>query len=140
MINVNTIDKKITRGAVLVKAHEHGGCYWITPLGEAMVKIEQNEIVVENKKFSRIFREAMITGNVEDAFAIQYYKGMILPGNIHILEQLEPPIPDEPEECLYWLTEDRIARDEAGNAIYRYSYYAPGEVWNKSGEIDSLLI
>ena len=139
MINIDTIVKKITRGAVLVAGHKYGGCYWITALGEAMVKIEQNEVIVENKKFSTLLREAVITGDIGDAFNIEYYKGKQLPGNIHIVEQLEPPIPEEPEELLMW-KDDKVVRDPEGNAVWRYTYYTPSEIWDKSGDIDTLIV
>lgn len=132
--------REVKRGAVHITGHPQGGVYYVNELGELLVRLEQVDVWGENGRMKKLVRQSMIAGDPIAMIQREYWKNQQLPGNIRIIEQLEPPIPDEPEECLYW-NEDHseIQRDKDGYAIYRYQTYCPTEKWEANGEIDQII-
>ena len=133
-------DRKINRGTVHVVGHDYNSVLWVNENAELFVKLEQIEVWTEAGKLKKFARKSFIAGEWWDIIERNYFHNLSLPGNIRIIEQLSPPIPDEPEECLYW-KEDKSAveRDFEGNVIYRYQSYFPTENWSPAGEIDEIV-
>jgi hypothetical protein len=133
--------KKVNRGIVHVVAHSYQGVYYINPTGNLSVNIQQIDIWKGEKGLKKLVREVSLSEDIEQMLFNDYKNGQGLPGNICIIEQLQPVIKDSPEEHLYWNEEKTMVhRDNAGNAIYRYQTYCPNEPYQLTKEIDTLIL
>jgi hypothetical protein len=135
------MEKNITRGLVHVIAHDYEGVYHIEEDGNLSINIQQIEAWKEGRVNKKCVKSSIITGNFDQMLFTGYRSNQSLTGNICIVEQTEPVIEDQPEEYLYWNEEKtKVHRDNTGTPIYRYQMYCPNEPYQKTGEVDKLLM
>ncbi len=70
---------------------------------------------------------SLIFGEVDELKELNWQNGMVLPGNIVVLEQLEPFNNDEPSKDYKIAGSTGIICCLDGQPIYRRSYYEPNE-------------
>jgi hypothetical protein len=132
--------KNLKRSAVQVVFHKYGGIYHVTENGEILINIKQVDIWMDNGRVQTFERKSFIVDNYDKIIYKDYDKMKYLPGNIEIIEQLEPPIPHDPEYGLQW-NEDhtQVLRDKESNVVYKYPIYNPSSEWKQVGNIDYFL-
>lgn len=112
---------KIVRSNVYVKANPFGGVYEITDDPNLMrVMLEQTVVWWEGDRLRREVRKVEHFTN-----SALFKKGTILPGNICIAFQIEPILPEDPEEFMHYDKDGYISKTPEGFPIYTYYYYAP---------------
>jgi hypothetical protein len=136
----NKEKKNVKRSAVIPVAHAYGGVCYVTENAELLVNIKQIDIWIEKGRLKTLERTSFVVDQYSKIIYGDCTNAKYLPGNIQIIEQLEPPILSDPEYGLVWNdSHTQILRNKEGCAIYRYSTYNPSSKWEPTGEIDYFL-
>lgn len=132
-------ERKINRGVVHIVTNSQGSTLEVIEGGEFLLRLQQIEMWLEDSKMHTNTKESVITGKAKKILAMGNDDNHV-PGNIRIIEQLEPPIPEDTEACIYYNEQDEIMRDDRGNVVYRYLLYISDEEYEPHKEIDTIII
>ncbi len=121
----------INRGKVHIIENEQGKLSALTDEGKVRISIRQIEVHNVDGYLKTVTKEHYMDCPTE-ILGYKLRKGETLPGNIHIIQQIEPYNEDDHMEALLW-------KDE-GKAIYEVKWYSEQEEYQPSMEFDKFLV
>jgi hypothetical protein len=128
----------INRGKVHIIENEQGKLSSLTDEGKVRISIRQIELHMVEGRGKTVVKEHYMDCPI-DLLRYTLRKGHTLPGNIHIIQQLEPYNEDDHMEALLW-KDGKVVRTEDNKAIYEIKWYSEQEEWQPTAEIDKLLV
>lgn len=130
--------KVIRRGKVHVVENEQGKIFSITEDSKVKVNIRQLELHVVDSIAKKVIKEHYMECPME-FMGFRVKKGTIVPGNIHIVQQVEPYNEDDLLDGLLW-KDNQVVKTELGQPIYEIRWYDEQEKFEPELEIDRLLL
>ncbi len=104
----------------------YGGVYHVlgdVPVDDPVlvIEIKQIESWVDNERVKRKTRTGYLEGSLEDMLCIRWEPKEITGGKIKVIEQIEPPVEEEPEMFLAY--KNGRLRTYCGKPVYRLEVY-----------------
>lgn len=132
------MSKVIRRGRVHIIPNQDNKLSSITAEGKVKIDIRQIELHIENEYGKKVVKEHYLEAPVE-ILAYKIKKNSLLPGNIHVVQQVEPYNEDDHLEALLW-QDGRVVRTVDGEPVYEVKWYAEQENYEPEKEIDRILV
>lgn len=130
--------KVIRRGKVHIIPNQQNKLSSITEEGKVRIDIRQIELHIVDGYAKKVVKEHYMEAPPE-ILAFRIKRNMLLPGNIHVVQQTTPYNDDDHMEALLW-KDGKVVRTDKGEPIYEIKWYAEQEEFEPEKEIDNIVL
>ncbi len=113
-------ESMVTREKVTVVPNSRDGVLEVMVHEENAVMVTLQQVEWDMAKSMKTVKRSYVVGDPDDV--VEFMRAG-LPGHIVIEDTVTPPDPEEPEKYLLWLQDNKVARTDQGQPVYRISRY-----------------